>query len=130
VRAFGDYLAEVRAAMVELACRYEPVELNRIGFRLYEKFRPDVPYGAAGWAAKAVLDVDKIRAARNLLRWLQRPSPARQHGLARAVAAKTSPSTVSASFERSRPVVDPRSPLHTSSPPIFCVWRSTKHQSD
>jgi hypothetical protein len=63
LRAFGDHLAEVRAAMVELACRYEPVELNRIGFRLYEKFRPDVPPGAEGWGAKAVLDVEKIRAA-------------------------------------------------------------------
>jgi hypothetical protein len=49
--------------MVEMACRYEPVELNRIGFRLYEKFRPEVPPGAEGWGAKALLDVDKIRAA-------------------------------------------------------------------
>ena len=36
---FGDHLADVRAAMVELADRYEPAELNRIGFRLYERFR-------------------------------------------------------------------------------------------
>jgi len=44
-KAFGDHLDEVRQAMDELANRYEPAELNRIGFRLYEKFRPDVPYG-------------------------------------------------------------------------------------
>ena len=33
VKAFGDHLAEVRTAMEELAARYEPAELNRIGFR-------------------------------------------------------------------------------------------------
>ena len=49
--------------MEELAERYEPAELNRIGFRLYERFRPDVPRGAEGWGAKAVLDLDKVRAA-------------------------------------------------------------------
>jgi hypothetical protein len=42
-KAFGDHLTEVRQAMDEMAKRYEPTELNRIGFRLYEKFRPDGP---------------------------------------------------------------------------------------
>jgi hypothetical protein len=28
-------------------------ELNRIGFRLYEKFRPEIPPGSSGWGAKA-----------------------------------------------------------------------------
>lgn len=62
-KAFGDHLAEVRSAMEELASRYEPAELNRIGFRLYEAFRPDVPPGNAGWGVKAVLDIEKILAA-------------------------------------------------------------------
>jgi hypothetical protein len=62
-KAFGDHLDEVRQAMDELASRYEPAELNRIGFRLYEKFRPDVPYGNEGWGKRAVLDVEVIRAA-------------------------------------------------------------------
>ena len=62
-KAFGDRLADVRAAMEELAGRYEPVELNRIGFRLYEKFRPDVPPGNEGWAKRAILDTGKILAA-------------------------------------------------------------------
>ena len=62
-KAFGDHLADVRAAMEELASRYDPAELNRIGFRLYETFRPNVPPGNEGWGAKAVLDVAKIRAA-------------------------------------------------------------------
>lgn len=62
-KAFGDNLADVRAAMGELAGRYEPAELNRVGFRLYEKFRPEVPPGNEGWAKKAALDVGKILAA-------------------------------------------------------------------
>jgi hypothetical protein len=64
VKAFGEHLDEVRQAMEELARRYEPQELNRIGFRLYERFRPDVPAGNEGWGAKAVLEIEKIRAAR------------------------------------------------------------------
>lgn len=62
-KAFGDHLADVRSAMEELAERYEPTELNRIGFRLYEEFRPEVPAGNEGWAKKAVLDTHKIREA-------------------------------------------------------------------
>jgi hypothetical protein len=62
-KAFGDHLAEVRAAMEELTARYEPAELNRIGFRLYEKFRPEIPLGNKGWGAKAALEVEKIQTA-------------------------------------------------------------------
>lgn len=62
-RAFGVHLAEVRHAMEQLAGRYDPEELNRIGFRLYEQFRPDVPPGAEGWGAKAALDPRKILGA-------------------------------------------------------------------
>ena len=62
-KAFGDRLAEVRKAMEALAARYEPEELNRVGFRLYEGFRPEVPPDARGWGAKGVLDLEKIRLA-------------------------------------------------------------------
>ena len=31
-----------------LAASLPPEELNRVGFRLYERFRPDVPEGARG----------------------------------------------------------------------------------
>jgi hypothetical protein len=62
-RAFGDRLAEVRAAMEALAAGLPPEELNRIGFRLYETFRPDVPPDVSGWGAKAVLDLGRIRDA-------------------------------------------------------------------
>ena len=42
-KAFGEHLAAVRKAMEDLAAQYEPEELNRVGFRLYEHFRPEVP---------------------------------------------------------------------------------------
>ena len=61
-KAFGEALEPVRAAMTELAGRQEPRELNRVAFRLYEGFRPEVPAGAAGWGAKGVLNIDRIRA--------------------------------------------------------------------
>lgn len=62
-KAFGERLAEVRAAMEQLAGGFEPEELNRVGFRLYEAFRPEVPQDARGWGAKGVLDFGKIAAA-------------------------------------------------------------------
>jgi hypothetical protein len=62
-KAFGARLAEVRAAMEALAARFEPEELNRVGFRLYEAFRPDVPADVKGWGAKGALDLSKIVAA-------------------------------------------------------------------
>ena len=62
-RAFGDRLGEVRAAMEALAASLPPDELNRVGFRLYERFRPEVPEGVQGWGAKALLDIGRIKGA-------------------------------------------------------------------
>ena len=62
-KAFGGHLAEVRRAMEALAGRLEPEELNRVGFRLYERFRPEVPADVKGWGAKGELDLAKIRKA-------------------------------------------------------------------
>lgn len=62
-RALGEDLAAVRQAMEARAGSMEPEELNRIGFRLYEHFRPEVPAGAKSWGAKGVLDLGKIRSA-------------------------------------------------------------------
>jgi hypothetical protein len=45
-RAFGDRLGEARAAMESLAASLPPEELNRVGFRLYGRLRPDVREGA------------------------------------------------------------------------------------
>jgi hypothetical protein len=62
-RRFGDRLAEARAAMEALAASLPPAELNRVGFGLYERFRPDVPGDAQGWGAKGELRVERILGA-------------------------------------------------------------------
>jgi hypothetical protein len=62
-RAFGNRLGEVRAAMESAAAMLPPDELNRVGFRLYEGFRPEVPEGVEGWGAKGMLDIGRIEAA-------------------------------------------------------------------
>ena len=46
--------------MEYLAASLPPEELNRVGFRLYGPFRPEVPEGTAGWSAKGVLQVMRI----------------------------------------------------------------------
>ena len=63
-KAFGEHLPAVRRAMEALADLLPPEELNRIGFRLYERFRPEVPAGAAGWGKKGTLDLELIENAR------------------------------------------------------------------
>jgi hypothetical protein len=45
---FGARLDDARAAMEELTATHELGELQRRGFRLYERFRPDVPAGKSG----------------------------------------------------------------------------------
>jgi len=62
-RAFGERLAEAPAAMEALAASLPPEELNRVEFRLYEKFRPDVPEGAQEWGAKGESRVERIVGA-------------------------------------------------------------------
>jgi hypothetical protein len=62
-RAFGERLGEVRAAMEELAGLLPPDESERVGFRLYERFRPEVPEGVEGWGAKAELRIERVRRA-------------------------------------------------------------------
>jgi hypothetical protein len=49
--------------MEALAAASPPDELDRIGFRLYERFRPEVPDGVEGWGKKAVLDIRRIERA-------------------------------------------------------------------
>jgi hypothetical protein len=59
---FGDELAEVHAAMAELAAAFEPEELADEAYTLYEKFRPEIPAGKKGWGAAGELDLDHIRS--------------------------------------------------------------------
>jgi len=59
---FGDSLDTVRAAMRDLAKSFPPAQLAQQAFTLYEKFRPEIPPGKAGWGAKGTLDPDRIRS--------------------------------------------------------------------
>jgi hypothetical protein len=45
-----------------LARSKPPADLAAQAFHLYEQFRPNVPEGERGWAAKGVLDLDKLAA--------------------------------------------------------------------
>ena len=47
--------------MSGLAATVEPVDLQRRGFRLYERFQPDVSAGESGWGAKGELELAKVR---------------------------------------------------------------------
>jgi hypothetical protein len=60
-KKFGENLDEFAAAMEALAKSYDPEELNATAFRLYEKFRPEIPKGKRGWGAKGELNLEKIR---------------------------------------------------------------------
>jgi hypothetical protein len=59
---FGEALPQVRAAMAALAKSRTPERLADEGFRLYERFRPEVPAGEGGWGAKGALSLEKIQA--------------------------------------------------------------------
>jgi hypothetical protein len=61
-RKFGGSLGAVRQAMVELAKSFEPAELARVAFALYEKFRPVIAPGKRGWGQKGDLDLDLMRS--------------------------------------------------------------------
>jgi len=63
-KKFGAELDDVRAAMEDLAAAFDPAELERIAFELYEKFRPEIPGGKKGWGAKGELNLEYIRSLR------------------------------------------------------------------
>jgi hypothetical protein len=57
---FGDDLKAVRSAMEKLARAYNPKELARQAYPLYERFRPAIPTAKRGWGAKGDLDLGLI----------------------------------------------------------------------
>jgi len=59
---FGDDLDAVRQAMKDLAGSLEPDDLASQSYRLYERFRPEIPPGQQGWGAKGALDLERIRS--------------------------------------------------------------------
>jgi DNA mismatch repair ATPase MutL len=65
-KAFGDNLQRVKDAMTTLAASYDSAEqLNKDGYDLYTKFRPDIPAGTKGWGRKGELSLDTILALAN-----------------------------------------------------------------
>jgi hypothetical protein len=56
----GESYGEVRTAMESLAAAYEPEALEGAAFGLYERFRPQIPEGKAGWGQKGRLDLALI----------------------------------------------------------------------
>ncbi len=59
---FGDSLEPARRAMTALAASLPPGSLAERAYALYESFRPAIPAGVAGWGAKGVLDLGRVRA--------------------------------------------------------------------
>ena len=59
---FGQDLVDVNEAMQILAKAYKPDELVNVAYKMYEKFRPNVPAGEKGWGAKGELDLGLIRS--------------------------------------------------------------------
>jgi hypothetical protein len=49
--------------MERVAAPLPPDELGRVGVRLHERFRPEVPEGVEGWGARAELRIERIRGA-------------------------------------------------------------------
>jgi hypothetical protein len=58
---FGENLKAVRSAMQKLAKAYKPNELAQAAYRLYERFRPEIPEGVKGWRAEGELDLSVIK---------------------------------------------------------------------
>jgi hypothetical protein len=57
---FRDALPAVLAAMRRLAASRSPAALALEAYALYEKFRPEVPAGEAGWGKTGLLSVEII----------------------------------------------------------------------
>ncbi len=58
---FGPALPEVSEALRTLAATLPPERLEEEAYALYERFRPAVPRGKAGWGAAGELDLEQIR---------------------------------------------------------------------
>lgn len=60
-KKFGGELADVQAALKDLAQSYPPQELKQRAYALYEQFRPKIPEGVHGWGAAGELNLERIR---------------------------------------------------------------------
>jgi len=58
---FGDALSSVSTTMAELARSRDAETLAAEAYSLYERFRPEIPAGEAGWGAAGTLSLAKIK---------------------------------------------------------------------
>ena len=63
---FGEDLKSVEAAMKRLAASRDKKRLAEEAFKLYERFRPQIPPGTRGWGAKGDLDLRLIESLAKL----------------------------------------------------------------
>ena len=59
---FAEDLDAEREAMEPLAAALDPEDLAARAYKLYERFRPNIPPGQRGWGAKGELDLQLIRS--------------------------------------------------------------------
>mmetsp|Transcript_1740 Transcript_1740/g.3856 ORF Transcript_1740/g.3856 Transcript_1740/m.3856 type:complete len:265 (-) Transcript_1740:70-864(-) len=59
-KAFGDSLPAVHDAFSKLVSSFSISELHNSAFSVYEKIRPSVDKGVAGWGQKGTLDLKKV----------------------------------------------------------------------
>jgi hypothetical protein len=55
---------------------YRPQEFAHDAYRLYERFRPDIPEGKKGWGAKGDLDLGRIGRWAKVCRVAHKPCSA------------------------------------------------------
>lgn len=58
---FKEALDDVLSALRALARAYDADTLEGAAYELYEKFRPEIPPGRAGWGRAGELDLDLVR---------------------------------------------------------------------
>ncbi|ADE15887.1 hypothetical protein Nhal_2822 [Nitrosococcus halophilus Nc 4] len=60
-KKFDDALDDAYKAMRDFARSMDTTRLAEVAYKLYEKFRPDIPEGKKGWGAEGTLSIDEIK---------------------------------------------------------------------
>lgn len=60
-RAFGTDLDRVTAVLKHMAQQFEPHHIGTQAYRLYERMRPNISPGKAGWGQKGVFDLTRVK---------------------------------------------------------------------
>ena len=59
-RAFSSRLPDAEHGLKQLAESFSAEEIGGEAYRLYERFRPNVPQGQQGWGKKGLLELDRL----------------------------------------------------------------------